>query len=246
VPAPAGLDKKKLKTWGGAAVAVALLATVVVAATRGGNASTVAAAPSASAAGGIAAAAAVAAVQPLGSVGLVAKVPLFGATAMATLEAAPVGSAAANEVPADVAAREMALAKTVAAPTAAGSDASSDSSEEPGEPTVAPEDVPPFGHGKMKDPTVFRLKLDGPGEAIVGKKTSKGFVVTIPKRKTRESAKEFAKRDPRIAKVTAANGDDGVKIIWQFGKETPGYRVRLRKDSVEFLLSTELLKPSAH
>ena len=57
--------------------------------------------------------------------------------------------------------------------------------------------------------------------------------------KVEESPKGFAKQDERFEKVSAANGDDGTKIIWRFKEEPPGYRVRLRKNTIEFLISTK-------
>jgi hypothetical protein len=179
-----------------------------------------------------------------GASAVMAPVPLFGPTPMATLEPAPLGSApapAANPLPNGVAEREMAAAKAATAQVAAGTE---EASEEPsdsasGEPAAKPEDVTPWGKGKMHDPVIFRVKLDGPANAIKGKSLSKGFSVIIPKRKAEESPKGYAKQDNRIEKVSAANGDDGVKILWIFKDEIPGYRVRLRKNTVEFLISSK-------
>ncbi len=172
--------------------------------------------------------------------GLVAPVPLFGPTSMATLERAPVGTASA-ESPADVAAREQALAKATSAALAGGVEASK-MSEEPvaeasEEPAAKPEDVAPFGHGRMKDPILYRLKLDAPGEALKGTSSSKGFTVTIPGRKLLESPKGFVKRDERFQKIASSNSADGVRLTWLFKDEAPPFRVRLRKSAVEILIS---------
>ncbi|HMA95440.1 MAG TPA: PilZ domain-containing protein [Polyangiaceae bacterium] len=179
---------------------------------------------------------------------LVVNVPLFGSTTMATLERAPV-PAASNESLALVAAREQALAKAAQAALAQGVDASklsedpnassTDKSEEPG---VKPEDIAPFGHGRMKDPILYRLKLDAPGEALRGTSSSKGFSVVIPGRQLLESPNGFVKRDPRFLKITSTQSSDGAKLTWQFKDEAPPFRVRLRKSAVEILIS-EAVKP---
>jgi hypothetical protein len=183
------------------------------------------------------------AMSPAAPPGLVAQVPLFGPTVMATLERAPV-AASTTESPATVAAREQALARSAQVGTAGGVDRQK-LSEEPGaesaaaseEPTAKPEDVAPFGHGKMKDPILYRLRLDGPGEALKGTSSSGGFTVVIPGRKLLESPKGFVKRDERFQKITASSSSDGARITWQFKGDAPPFRVRLRKSAVEILIS---------
>lgn len=177
---------------------------------------------------------------PIGSV-LTAPVPLFGSTAMATLEPAPLLDPPATTPAslAGVAAREMAAAKSANVAVAAGSDTSEEPDSDKNDEVSKPEDVAPWGKGKMRDPIIYRVKLDGPGLAIQGHSFSKGFSVVIPKRKVLESPAGYAKQDKRLEKVTAANGDDGVKLVWRFKDEIPGYRVRLRKNTVEFLISSK-------
>jgi hypothetical protein len=243
--APRAKNRQGRRTLVTTISAGALLVTVVAVASRGG-------APSAASnsSNPLARAAASEVTQAASSPGLapapstsavVASVPLFGPTPMATLEPAPLSSppnapgAAAHGT---VAEREMAAARTATVHVAAGSE---ETSEEPAagseEPAAKPEDVAPWGKGKMHEPVIYRIKLDGPGEAIKGTSLSNGFSVVIPKRKTEESPKGFAKQDNRIDKVGAANGEGGVKFLWRFKDEPPGYRVRLRKNSVEFLIS---------
>jgi hypothetical protein len=171
----------------------------------------------------------------------VANVPLFGPTTMATLERAPIASADPLAV---VAAREQAPAKASAATLSSGveasrlsEDSSATAAEVSEEPATKPEDVAPFGHGRMKEPTLYRLKLDAPGEALKGTSSNKGFTVTVPGRKLLESPSGFVKRDPRFEKVTASGTSDGVKLTWQFKDEAPPFRVRLRKSSIEILIS---------
>ena len=232
--------------------ASALLVTVVAVASRGGaptvasNSSNPLARAQANETGTISRAALQAMTPAPVASAVIAPVPLFGPTPMATLEPAPLGSppAASGAVGSNaVAEREMAAAKSATAQVAAGTE---ETSEEPGQsssgsedPAAKPEDVAPWGKGKMRDPVIFRVKLDGPGNAIRGTSLSNGFSIIIPKRKVEESPKGFAKQDNRIDKVSAANGDNGVKIIWRFKDEPPGYRVRLRKNSIEFLISSK-------
>lgn len=174
---------------------------------------------------------------------LVINVPLFGSTEMATLERAPL-SAASAEPAALVAAREQALAKATQAALAQGVDASKlseepvvDLADKPQESSVKPEDVAPFGQGRMKDPILYRLKLDAPGEALRGTTSSRGFSVMVPGRKLLESPSGFVKRDARFQKISSSQSSDGAKITWQFKDEAPPFRVRLRKSAVEILIS---------
>jgi len=225
----------------------AILVTVIAVASRGGapsvasNSSNPLARAAANESLPAAPSAATHAPQP-GASAIIAQVPLFGPTPMATLEPAPLGNppAAAGALTANgIAEREMAAAKAATAHVAAGSE---EVSEEPAssseERPTKPEDVEPWGKGKMHDPVIYRVKLDGPGNAIKGTSFSKGFSVIIPKRKVEESPKGFVKQDDRLEKVSAANADDFVKILWRFKEEPPGYRVRLRKNTVEFLISS--------
>ena len=142
-----------------------------------------------------------------------------------------------------MAAQEMAAAKAATAAVAPGTESASeepsDTDKSDGSSATKPEDVAPWGKGKMRDPVIYRVKLDGPGTAIQGKTFSKGFSVIIPHRKAMESPKGYAKQDARVELVSAANGDSGVKLLWRFKDAIPGYRVRLRKDTVEFLISSK-------
>lgn len=229
----------------------ALLVTVIAVASRGGAPSVASNSsnPLARAAASEtppASSAVAQAITPAAASAILAPVPRSGPTPMATLEPAPLGSPPATSgaaTPSTVAEREMAAAKAATAQVAAGHEEASEETSESGsgsEDAVAkPEDVAPWGKGKMHDPVIYRVKLDGPGNAIKGTSLSKGFSVIIPKRKAEESPKGYAKQDSRIEKVSAANGDSGVKILWRFKDEIPGYRVRLRKNSVEFLISSK-------
>lgn len=245
-PAPRGKPRRSRKALVATLGAGALLVTVVAVASRGGAPSVASNSSNPlarAAASELAPNPTQAAVAASGASAVVAPVPLFGPTPMATLEPAPLGSppaASGATSPSTVAEREMAAAKAATAQVAAGTE---ESSEEPSqsseEPVTKPEDVAPWGKGKMHDPVIYRVKLDGPGDAIKGTPLGNGFSIVVPKRKAAESPKGFAKQDNRIEKVSAANGDSGVKIIWRFKDEPPGYRVRLRKNNVEFLISSK-------
>jgi hypothetical protein len=175
--------------------------------------------------------------------GTVAHVPLFGTTAMTTMEPAPATSVASTIASVNpIAARELALAKMTSqlpVQAVASEEPSREPSEEPEPPAIKPEDVPPWGKGKVREPTLYRIKLDAPGEAIRGQSTARGFQVIVPGRKSLESPRGFAKRDSRISRVSANNGSEGAKFVWQFQGEVPPYRVRFRKDAIEFLISAE-------
>jgi len=164
---------------------------------------------------------------------------------MATLEPAPLIAPPGASTPNATAEREMAAAKAATANVAPGNEAASeepdDNADKGDGAATKPEDVAPWGKGKMRDPIIYRVKLDAPGTSIQGHSFSKGFSVVIPKRKAMESPKGYTKQDKRLDKVTAANGDDGVKVLWRFKDDVPvpGYRVRLRKNTVEFLISSK-------
>jgi predicted RNA-binding protein with TRAM domain len=90
----------------------------------------------------------------------------------------------------------------------------------------------------MHDPIVHRLHLDKAGKSIQGAVTATGFTVVIPGVKVMESPKAIMDRDSRIAHVKTKNGTSGAEINFQFKDGIPGYRVRLKKDYVEFLISS--------
>jgi hypothetical protein len=157
--------------------------------------------------------------------GIVAEVPLFGARPVATAEAA---RAPATDV-SDAAAEKMAAAAAV-----------DDEAFAEEEPPAAPEravEVPPWGRGKLYLPTVHRVRLDAAGSEIAGAVEAHGFTVVIPGRKTLESGRSIEKRDRRIAVAKASNTARGASIHFEFRGPVPAYRVRLKKDYVEFLIS---------
>jgi hypothetical protein len=165
--------------------------------------------------------------------GVVAEVPLFGRTAMATMEPVPVPStetppAAAPPVaaPADEEAQERAAAEASANETWAQE-----------EPEVRPEDVKPWGHGRLNLPTIHRVKLDRPGAELRGASQPTGFSVLVPQRRVIEAVAGIAKRDRRITSVKADNSDAGARLTFRFREKAPPFRVRLRGQYVEFLIS---------
>ncbi|HET9953618.1 MAG TPA: hypothetical protein VFQ61_03895, partial [Polyangiaceae bacterium] len=182
-----------------------------------------------------------------------ANVPLFGPTPLATTEPAPLGPVPGSDA-AFIEDAEKAAAK---ASLRGGSnlDESFESADETSEraiernpskdgklardaATKKPEDVSPWGHGKMHEPIVHRLRLDGPGAAINGAVEPTGFTVTIPDRKVMEPTTSITKREPRLARLRAANTGSGAQISFRFKDGVPSYRVRLRRDYVEFLISS--------
>lgn len=94
-----------------------------------------------------------------------------------------------------------------------------------------------FSRGRLHLPIVYRLRLDAAGQHLIGKRTPNGFDVTIPGRKTLESAEGISRRDARIAQVTARNEREGLRVSFQFHGAIPPYKVRLKKDFVEFFIS---------
>ncbi len=190
-----------------------------------------------------------------------ANVPLFGPTPLATTEPAPLGAGpgaaaveaaeradaealAPNRVP-DLAWAEEGEERGSSRESKSERDKSERDSKSASERSGSrPEDVSPWGKGRMHEPTIHRLRLDNPGAALQGNSESTGFSVVVPSRKVMEAAGGIAKRDPRIARIRATNTPAGAQISIRFKGEVPAYRVRLRKDYVEFLISAPSEKNS--
>jgi hypothetical protein len=98
--------------------------------------------------------------------------------------------------------------------------------------------VEDFGQGRLTLPVVYRLRLDQAGGSLRGERTPTGFDVTIEGRRILDSAANIGDRDERIAKVALHNGSQGTRVSFRFRHTIPGYKVRLRKDYVEFLISS--------
>jgi hypothetical protein len=184
---------------------------------------------------------------------VVANVPLFGPTPLATMEPAPLGPPPTADAR-GIEAAEMNAAKAIAPGTAAdeeftdpiehvdgsrkGESKSADGS------STRPEDVPAWGKGKMNQPTIHRLRLDGAGSALHGVSDATGFTVLVPGRKVMEQGTAILKRDPRIGRARTTNTPGGAQVRITFREVLPGYRVRLRRDYVELLISAPEEKPA--
>ncbi|HEX5098237.1 MAG TPA: PilZ domain-containing protein [Polyangiaceae bacterium] len=176
---------------------------------------------------------------------ITANVPLFGATPMATAEPAPLGPPPTPEAKA-VEQAELASAKA-AEPAGAEDEefvdepssksAKKDAKDAKGSTDTKPEDVAAWGRGKMHLPTIYRIRLDGPGSAIHGAVDPMGFTVLIPSRKLMEHGDGLAKRDARFARVRTTNTPGGAQVRIAFKSSVPAYRVRLRRDYIELLVS---------
>jgi hypothetical protein len=178
------------------------------------------------------------------SAGLTAEVPLFGPTPMATMEPAPLGpSPEASALAA--APRPPAAAEEAQSPAPVADEAFDDQPKDKEDATKDQKsavDVKPWGKGTVKTPTIHRLRLDAPGTAIKGEISSSGFAVFLPGRKVMEAPGGIAKRDKRIVKVTSQNTTAGARVSFKFREGVPAYRVRLRKDFVEFLIGAPAKK----
>ncbi|MET0792498.1 MAG: PilZ domain-containing protein [Polyangiaceae bacterium] len=183
-----------------------------------------------------------------------ANVPLFGPTPMATMEPAPLAPPPGS--PESVEAQERADAKSnpsgapmAAAPNDEGfsdgdsdgdsdkNDAKSSKAEKSEKPEKsAKTDTTPWGKGKLHSPTIYRLRLDGPGGKLQGATLSTGFTVLIPGHKVMEQGASIAKRDTRISSVHTSNRTEGAEVAFRFRESIPAYRVRLRRDYVEILI----------
>jgi len=246
--------KKKLMVTAGAAVT---LATLLALATRPSSpppGATTAAAPGASASvvGGVVGGASLtpaaekpAAVDANGVVN--ANVPLFGPTPMATMEPAPLAPPPSGEEAAeraDAKASVSAAAEDESFPVEGeGVSRSSAAQGKTSKPAgKRPEDVAPWGRGKLVNPVIHRLRLDGAGDALQGSLQPTGFTIVVPNRKVMEQGAGITSRDPRIARVRTVNTPNGAQVTFQFKDGVPAYRARLRRDYVEFLVGAPEVK----
>lgn len=158
--------------------------------------------------------------------GMVANVPLFGPTQMATTEAAPEAEEPVAAVPRRGGVDEISLAKDESFSDKVVAEPTEQSSQRT------------FQVGRMNLPVIHRLRLDAPAELLQGEKTPNGFSVIIPGRKVMETGAGIASRDERITQVSAKNTPAGARITFRFGKEIPGYKARLRNDYIEFFINS--------
>ncbi len=153
--------------------------------------------------------------------GVVAEVPLFGPQAMAVKP---------KEEPKDDI--DVAEAEKRSAAAAVEDQTWEETAAEAEEPQSKP-----WGKGRLYLPTIHRIRLDGVGAALAGAVNPDGFTVVVPGRKAMESGKTIQKRDKRIVAVETSNGARGATVKFEFRGSVPPYRVRLRQDFVEFLIS---------
>lgn len=158
--------------------------------------------------------------------GIALDVPLFGPRSVATSE--PVSGA--PEV-------DDATAEKLAAAAAVPDQAWGEDAETAAPKATTAKETTPWGRGKLHLPTIHRIRLDAPGAEIAGAVEQEGFVVVIPGRKAMESGRAIQGRDKRILKVMASNTAEGARVRFSFRGAVPAYRVRLRNDFIEFLIS---------
>jgi hypothetical protein len=184
--------------------------------------------------------------------GVVANVPLFGPTTMATLEPAPLGpspdeiSAAAprssnpssNEERMEDDDKGSAQDESFGDGDSKKKDRDGKDGDKDKSPEAVAEAVKPLGLGKMHMPVVYKLKLDKPGAALDGRSQGSGFTVTVPGRKVESGGSAITKRDDRISEVKTKNGPMGAVVTFVFRSKVPGYKVRLRKNYVEVFVSS--------
>lgn len=173
-----------------------------------------------------------------------ADVPLFGATPMATMEPAPLAPPPGADLSEEAAEKAEAKASVSAAADDESFPDSGDSKSGKSKSSKKPEDVTPWGRGKLSTPVIHRLRLDSAGDALQGSFQPTGFTVVVPNRKVMEQGAGIAKRDPRIARVRTVNTPHGAQITFQFKDGVPAYKARLRRDFIEFLIGAADAKSS--
>jgi hypothetical protein len=174
-----------------------------------------------------------------------ADVPLFGATPMATMEPAPLAPPPSDDT--SIEAQERAEAKASVSSPAVDESFPEEEGDKAGKgkSSKKPEDVAPWGRGKVVTPVIHRLRLDSAGDALQGSLQPTGFTVVVPNRKVMEQGAAISKRDPRIARVRTVNTPNGAQITFQFKDGVPAYKARLRRDFIEFLIGAPEPKKAA-
>jgi PilZ domain len=191
--------------------------------------------------------------------GIVAQVPLFGPTEMATNEGAPINPPPRSEVVDEyslskdqVFGDDRVQAAPRQMPDIPGMGQAAQAAKPPAAMALS-EQTPPksaaatveaeagsesFQVGRMHLPVVYRLRLDGAATALQGNKLATGFSVLLPGRKVMESGAAIEGRDDRIIDVHVQNTPAGGKVTFRFRKDIPGYKARVRKDYVEFFINS--------
>lgn len=188
--------------------------------------------------------------QPRANNRIVANVPLFGEVPMAPTEpVAPAAEgvdgdvdedgAAPARVPAPVRARPPAEVPDETWETAPVARAASNEGALAvrGSTNADPSSVAPWGRGKLHLPTVYELGLSAPGAGLEGTVEANGFSVFVPDRKASTDTLAITRRDPRIVRVVTENTKDGARIRFRFRDAVPAYKVRLRGETIQFLIS---------
>lgn len=220
------VSRRAMALVGGATGLVAL--SLVAMFSRGGGAPPGAekAADTAAAATAATPAAAQPAETPANTSGAVeAKVPLFGPTMVATAETPatpPPAPVSASIPPMSPMIRTLAFG---GAPTVGEEPIDRKADVDDGKAGKTHGKAVPFGHGKVEHATVLRIKTDGSIADLHGVRSSSGFTLTMPGRRTLDTGAALAARDPRIASVRVANNAKGSELTFQFKGGVPAYLV---------------------
>jgi hypothetical protein len=154
-----------------------------------------------------------------------AKVPLFGPTMVATAETPatpPPAPVSASIPPMSPMIRTLAFG---GAPTVGEEPIDRKADVDDGKAGKTHGKAVPFGHGKVEHATVLRIKTDGSIADLHGVRSSSGFTLTMPGRRTLDTGAALAARDPRIASVRVANNAKGSELTFQFKGGVPAYLV---------------------
>ncbi|WP_437970630.1 PilZ domain-containing protein [Sorangium sp. So ce260] len=193
-----------------------------------GTAETAAGAPALPASSGAPALPAAAATAAAPGGVLTANVPLFGATPLSTTEPVP------PTPPADPSAEAGdPLARAASVPGGPGEDDEAEADEDEQE---GPKE---WGQGSVRNPTVLKLKMDGPIEELNGAAGAMGFTVSLPDRRALSSGSGLARKDKRIASVRVVNTPHGAEITLQFKDGVPAYKAKARGDRLEIALGRD-------
>ncbi|MFW5739565.1 MAG: hypothetical protein ACOC1F_04295, partial [Myxococcota bacterium] len=171
------------------------------------------------------------AAAPTAGAGLVANVPLFGATPMST--AAPMAPMAA--VP--VAAVPAVPAATPPPSDSIDEEGEGDDDSDMGAAAAADGDGDDsFGSGRVSNPVVLTLRMNRKIKKLKGAKRSDGFTVDVVGARSREPAGGFRRQDKRIASAKVVNRGSNAQLTIRFRGGVPDYRVQAQGSTLRILL----------
>lgn len=165
---------------------------------------------------------------------VIAKVPLYGATPLSTVEVVPPPAPELAQAPLvaqdPLAAGNVPPLQDLAGAASAGAQ-KIDVADKPHNKTWA--------RGAVKRPKVLRIKMDGEIEHIEGKTSARAMTIRIPERRSSTKAAGLSKRDSRIEAASLDNSEGGSEVVLTFRDRVPAFHVEAKGDELEIALGQD-------